>query len=180
VRAASAFVVGDPRSPQTTHGPVANRAQFNRVQEMIGVGIAGARLVCGGPGRPRGLERGCYCPDGLLRVQPQMRIARKNLRPVLVIIAYDSVDEAVEIATARCTAWARSAGRDLATARGGLRIRRAGAHQQPALGPMRPSATSARTAQYSVEGLNTSNQGHPRLREARRPEMTTATQGTTP
>jgi aldehyde dehydrogenase (NAD+) len=52
--AASALVVGDPRSPQTTHGPVANRAQFNRVQDMIAVGIAeGARLVCGGLGHPR-------------------------------------------------------------------------------------------------------------------------------
>jgi aldehyde dehydrogenase (NAD+) len=35
--------VGDPRSQQTTHGPVANRAQFKRVQEMIGIGIAKAR-----------------------------------------------------------------------------------------------------------------------------------------
>ena len=99
--AASALVVGDPRSPQTTHGPVANRAQFNRVQEMIGVGMAeGARLICGGPGRPQGLERGCYVRPTLFSdVQPQMRIAQEEIfGPVLVIIAYDSVDEAVEIA----------------------------------------------------------------------------------
>ncbi len=31
--AASQFVVGDPRDERTTHGPVANRAQFDRVQE---------------------------------------------------------------------------------------------------------------------------------------------------
>jgi aldehyde dehydrogenase (NAD+) len=99
--AASALVVGDPRSPQTTHGPVANRAQFNRVQEMIKAGIAeGARLVFGGPGRPPGLERGFYVrPTIFSGVDPQMRIAQEEIfGPVLAIIPYDSVDEAVAIA----------------------------------------------------------------------------------
>ena len=99
--AVSAIVVGDPRSAQTTHGPVANRAQFNRVQEMIGVGIAeGARLVCGGPGRPEGLERGFYArPTVFSDVHPQMRIAQEEIfGPVLSVTPYDSVDEAVEIA----------------------------------------------------------------------------------
>ena len=99
--AVSAIVVGDPRSAQTTHGPVANRAQFNRVQEMIGVGIAeGARLVCGGPGRPQGLERGFYVrPTVFSDVHPQMRIAQEEIfGPVLSVTPYDSVDEAVEIA----------------------------------------------------------------------------------
>ena len=69
LEAASSIVVGDPRSQQTTHGPVANRAQFNRVQEMIGIGIAeGARLICGGLGRPEGLEpRLLLPPDHLHR-----------------------------------------------------------------------------------------------------------------
>ena len=99
--AASKFIVGDPSSPQTTHGPVANRAQFNRVQEMIDAGITeGARLICGGPGRPEGLERGFYVrPTIFSGVDPQMRIAQEEIfGPVLSIIAYDSVDEAVEIA----------------------------------------------------------------------------------
>jgi len=97
----SALVVGDPRSPQTTHGPVANRAQFNRVQEMIEAGIAeGARLVCGGAGRPQGLERGFYVqPTVFSGVDPRMRVAQEEIfGPVLSIIPYDSVDEAVEIA----------------------------------------------------------------------------------
>jgi aldehyde dehydrogenase (NAD+) len=99
--AVSSLVVGDPRSERTTHGPVANRAQFNRVQEMIGAGIAeGARLVCGGLGRPPGLERGFYVrPTVFSDVHPQMRIAQEEIfGPVLSIIAYDTVDEAVEIA----------------------------------------------------------------------------------
>ena len=99
--AVSAIVVGDPRSAQTTHGPVANRAQFNRVQEMIGVGTAeGARLVCGGLGRPQGLERGFYVrPTIFSDVHPQMRIAQEEIfGPVLSVTPYGSVDEAVEIA----------------------------------------------------------------------------------
>jgi aldehyde dehydrogenase (NAD+) len=160
--AASAFVVGDPRSPQTTHGPVANRAQFNRVQEMIGVGIAeGARLVCGGPGRPQGLERGCYVrPTIFSDVQPQMRIAQEEIfGPVLVIIAYDSVDEAVEIANGtEYGLGAHVQGRDLASARAvAARIRCGQVHiNNP---PWRPDVPfggykrSGNGREYGVEGL---------------------------
>ena len=173
--AASAFVVGDPRSPQTTHGPVANRAQFNRVQEMIGVGIAeGARLVCGGPGRPQGLERGCYVRPTLFSdVQPQMRIAQEEIfGPVLVIIAYDSVDEAVAIANdTEYGLGAHVQGQDLAAARAvAARIRcRAGAHQQPALEPRcalrRLQALGQRTrVRRRRPGGIPRDQGHPRLR----------------
>ena len=119
--AASSIVVGDPRSQQTTHGPVANRAQFSRVQEMIAAGIAeGARLVYGGAGRPQGLERGFYVrPTIFSGVDPQMRIAQEEIfGPVLSIIAYDSVDEAVDIANG--TAYGLGAhvqGQELAAAR---------------------------------------------------------------
>jgi aldehyde dehydrogenase (NAD+) len=119
--AAAAVVVGDPRSPQTTHGPVANRAQFNRVQEMIAAGIdEGARLIFGGPGRPQGLERGFYVrPTIFSGVDTQMRIAQEEIfGPVLAIIAYDSVDEAVEIANDTVYGLgAHVQGQDLAAAR---------------------------------------------------------------
>ena len=159
---ASAFVVGDPRSPQTTHGPVANRAQFNRVQEMIGVGIAeGARLIHGGPGRPQGLERGCYCrPTLFSAVQPQMRIAQEEIfGPVLVIIAYDSVDEAVEIANGtEYGLGAHVQGRDLAAARAvAARIRAGQVHiNNPpwsADAPFGGYKRSGNGREYGVEGL---------------------------
>ena len=173
--AASAFVVGDPRSPQTTHGPVANRAQFNRVQEMIGVGIAeGARLVCGGPGRPQGLERGYYVRPTLFSdVQPQMRIAQEEIfGPVLVIIAYDSVDEAVEIANGTDVRPGRACAGPgpRCRARGGrAHPLRAGAHQQPALEPRcalrRLQALGQRTRiRRRRPGGIPRDQGHPRLR----------------
>jgi aldehyde dehydrogenase (NAD+) len=160
--AVAAMVVGDPRSPLTTHGPVANRAQFDRVQEMIEAGLAeGARLVCGGPGRPEGLERGCYVrPTVFSDVHPAMRIAQEEIfGPVLVIIAYDSVDEAVAIANDTVYGLgAHVQGRDLAAARAVAACIRAGqVHiNNP---PWRPDVPfggykrSGNGREYGVEGL---------------------------
>jgi len=100
-RAAGDIVVGDPLDPEVTHGAVANRAQFERIQSMIGVGISeGAQLITGGTGRPEGLETGFYVrPTIFSGVDPQMRIAQEEIfGPVLCIIPYDTVDEAIRIA----------------------------------------------------------------------------------
>jgi len=156
------LVVGDPRSPQTTHGPVANRAQFNRVQEMIGVGIAeGARLVCGGLGRPEGLKRGFYCrPTIFSAVHPQMKIAQEEIfGPVLAVIPYDSVDEAVEIANGTDYGLgAHVQGRDLDAARAvAARIRSGQVHiNHPAWNPEAPFGGYKRSGngrEYGKEGL---------------------------
>jgi len=99
--AASELVVGDPLAESTTHGPIANRPQFERVQTMIGVGLEeGARLVTGGPGRPNDLQIGLYArPTIFSNVRRGMRIAQEEIfGPVLSIIAYDTLDEAIEIA----------------------------------------------------------------------------------
>ena len=101
LEAVAAMSVDDPRSEETTHGPLANGAQWQRVQDMIAAGIEeGARLLCGGPGRPEGLERGFYArPTIFSPVSRGMRIAREEIfGPVLAILPYDTVDEAVEIA----------------------------------------------------------------------------------
>lgn len=97
----SQFVVGDPFAEATTHGPIANKAQYDRVQRMIETGIAeGAKLVCGGPGHPEGVYSGYYArPTVFSDVRPDMAIAQEEIfGPVLVIIPYDTIDEAVAIA----------------------------------------------------------------------------------
>jgi len=99
--AASQILVGDPGDERTTHGPLANQAQFERVQSMIELGLAeGARLICGGPGRPANLNRGFYArPTIFSDVRQSMAIAREEIfGPVLCIIPYDGVAEAIEIA----------------------------------------------------------------------------------
>jgi aldehyde dehydrogenase (NAD+) len=160
--AVSGIVVGDPRSQQTTHGPVANRAQFNRVQEMIGAGIAeGARLVCGGLGRPQGFERGYYVrPTIFFDVHSQMRIAQEEIfGPVLAVIPYDSVDEAVEIANETVYGLgAHVQSQDLGTARAvAARIRCGQVHiNNPAWDPHAPFGGYKRSGngrEYGVEGL---------------------------
>ncbi|CCD85152.1 putative Aldehyde dehydrogenase [Bradyrhizobium sp. ORS 285] len=101
VAAASELVVGDPLADSTTHGPIANRPQFDRIQTMIGVGLEeGAKLIIGGPGRPDGLSVGLYArPTVFSSVHRNMRIAQEEIfGPVLSIIPYDTVEEAVDIA----------------------------------------------------------------------------------
>jgi acyl-CoA reductase-like NAD-dependent aldehyde dehydrogenase len=99
--AASQFVVGEPSREETTHGTIANRAQFDRIQAMIAIGLTeGAKLVIGGPGRPDGLETGLYArPTIFSEVRRDMAIAQEEIfGPVLAILPYDTVEEAVEIA----------------------------------------------------------------------------------
>ncbi|WP_186180941.1 aldehyde dehydrogenase family protein [Burkholderia gladioli] len=100
-RAMQDMVVGDPFEAATTHGPLANRAQFERVARMIEAGLDdGAKLVSGGPGRPAGYDRGFYArPTIFSEVRTDMTIAQQEIfGPVLAILPYDSVDEAVAIA----------------------------------------------------------------------------------
>ena len=99
--AAAGIRVGDPQREETTMGPIANAAQFSRVQQMIAAGLEeGAKLVCGGLGRPEGLEIGYFArPTIFSEVTSQMRIAREEIfGPVLSIMPYRDEAEAIAIA----------------------------------------------------------------------------------
>ncbi|CAG2154166.1 aldehyde dehydrogenase family protein [Cupriavidus numazuensis] len=94
-------IVGDPRAETTVIGPVANAAQFERVQAMIEKGIEeGARLVAGGSGRPSGLDKGYYVrPTVFAGVTNDMTIGREEIfGPVLSIVPYATEEQAVAIA----------------------------------------------------------------------------------
>jgi aldehyde dehydrogenase (NAD+) len=94
-------VLGAPDNPTTTMGPVANLDQYRRIQGYIKSGLdEGARLVCGGLGRPEGLVRGYFVkPTIFADVTPPMTISREEIfGPVLAVIAYDTVEEAIAIA----------------------------------------------------------------------------------
>ena len=99
--AVAGIAVGDPRDEKTSMGPIANAAQYARVQAMIASGIEeGAKLVCGGPGRPAGLTHGYFAqPTVFSDVTPDMRVAQEEIfGPVLVIIPYRDEKEAIAIA----------------------------------------------------------------------------------
>ena len=92
--------VGRPEQGATI-GPVASRAQYEKVQRLIQKGIdEGATVVAGGPGRPAGLDTGYYVkPTVFADVTNDMTIAREEIfGPVLCILGYDDIDDAVQIA----------------------------------------------------------------------------------
>ena len=98
--AAEATTVGAPDSGAAL-GPVISATQWDKIQTLIHKGIEeGATLVAGGPGKPDGLDVGYYVkPTVLGRVNNQMTVAREEIfGPVLAILGYDTVDEAVAIA----------------------------------------------------------------------------------
>ena len=97
--AAAQVTVGDPNG-NFQLGPVVSKVQFDKIQGLIQKGIdEGATLVIGGPGRPEGLDKGYYVkPTVFANVKNDMSIAREEIfGPVLSILGYDTLDEAIEI-----------------------------------------------------------------------------------
>jgi len=99
--AAESMITGNPDSEDTFLGPISNKTQYEKVQELIAAGIEeGAELACGGCGRPDGLEKGFFVkPTVFGNVSNNMRIAQEEIfGPVICLIPYKSLDEAIEIA----------------------------------------------------------------------------------
>ncbi|TWC19649.1 MULTISPECIES: aldehyde dehydrogenase family protein [unclassified Pseudomonas] len=156
------IIVGDPRSEETQLGPIANEAQFNRVQTMIEAGLNdGAKLLCGGPGRVPGFAKGFYArPTVFSEVDNAMRIAQEEIfGPVLCLIPYDTVEEA--IALANDTVYGLSAhvqGQDLETVRAVASRIRAGQVllNYPAWNPLAPFGGYKRSGngrEFGVHGF---------------------------
>jgi acyl-CoA reductase-like NAD-dependent aldehyde dehydrogenase len=92
--------IGDPFDPETHWGPLSTERALARNQAMVDRAVEqGARVVVGG-GRPPGLDRGYYfAPTLLADVDETMEIAQQEVfGPVVVVMPYDTVDEAVRIA----------------------------------------------------------------------------------
>ena len=97
--AAETVTVGDPNGTSPL-GPVVSRVQFDKIQKLIQAGIdEGATLVIGGVGRPEGLDKGYYVqPTVFANVTNEMTIAKEEIfGPVLSILGYDTVDEAIAV-----------------------------------------------------------------------------------
>ena len=100
-RVSESVVVGDPAADGTTMGPVVSEVQFNKIQGLIEKGVSeGAKVVTGGPGRPDGISKGYFIrPTVFSDVNNDMTVAREEIfGPVLVMIPYDSEEEAIRIA----------------------------------------------------------------------------------
>jgi betaine-aldehyde dehydrogenase len=92
--------VGDPLDPATAIGPLVARRQRERVEGYIAKGQEeGAKIVLGG-GRPSTQPKGWYVePTVFVNVDNHMTIAREEIfGPVLAVIPFDDIDDAVRIA----------------------------------------------------------------------------------
>lgn len=100
-RAAQDIATGDPSKEGGHIGPLFDRIQFDRVQAMIQTGIdEGARVLTGGTGRPQGVDKGWFVrPTIFADVSNDMAIAQQEIfGPVLVVIPFDTEDDAIVIA----------------------------------------------------------------------------------
>lgn len=93
--------VGAPSKEGDHIGPLFDKLQFDRVQNMIQVGIdEGATVLTGGLGRPEGFDKGWYVkPTIFSDVTNSMRIAQEEIfGPVLVMIPFKDEAEAIALA----------------------------------------------------------------------------------
>jgi aldehyde dehydrogenase (NAD+) len=100
-KTAAATPVGDSLAEGNHIGPLASKAQFDKVRRLIRVGIEeGAQLIAGGPDRPEGMSKGYFVkPTIFAEVRNDMTIAREEIfGPVLCIIPYEDEEDAVRIA----------------------------------------------------------------------------------
>lgn len=97
---AASIKVGKPED-RSHMGPIANQPQYRRVVSLIGQAIEeGAEVLAGGPDCPPELAPGLFVkPTVFGKVTPDMTIAREEVfGPVLSIITYKTVEEAIAIA----------------------------------------------------------------------------------
>ncbi|WP_270089883.1 aldehyde dehydrogenase family protein [Sphingobacterium sp. SYP-B4668] len=97
----SIFKADLPNDPNTVVGPLVSVKQYERVQEYIQIGInEGAEVLVGGLGHPEGFESGNFVkPTIFVNVNNKMRVAQEEIfGPVLCIITYKTVEEAITIA----------------------------------------------------------------------------------
>ncbi len=95
-----AVKVGPPTEPATMMGPVISSAQRARCEKFVALAEEqGAKVTCGG-GRPKGLDRGFYYEPTVLDLPDNSNPAAQEeiFGPVLGVIGYRDIDDAVRIA----------------------------------------------------------------------------------
>jgi acyl-CoA reductase-like NAD-dependent aldehyde dehydrogenase len=97
VRAVASLRVGDPRDPRTDIGPMINEREAIRAESWVREAIAhGATLVHGGR-----REGSFLHPTVLADVEPNLRVVCEEIfAPVVTLVPFDSLDEAIEHANA--------------------------------------------------------------------------------
>ncbi len=119
------YVVGPAQAATTRLGPLVSQAQLDKVRDCIRRGIgSGATLIAGGIEPPAGLDQGFFVrPTAFVVDDTSNPLAQEEIfGPVLSIIPYDSVEDAVRLANDSAyglggAVWAATDGEALAVAR---------------------------------------------------------------
>ena len=95
------IVVGNPKDPKTTLGPLVSKPQYDKVKNYIEKGIEeGAELIVGGTDFLVDINKGYFIkPTIFANVKNNMIIAKEEIfGPVLSIIGYKDEKDAIDIA----------------------------------------------------------------------------------
>ncbi|HEY5754651.1 MAG TPA: aldehyde dehydrogenase, partial [Steroidobacter sp.] len=102
VRRAREIRLGDPLLAETQMGPICNRAQFAKDQQMVERALAdGAKLLAGGgPAKVAGLPNGLFFEPTILEVRDNNAYVMQNevFGPVLCVTPFETEDEVIELA----------------------------------------------------------------------------------
>jgi aldehyde dehydrogenase (NAD+) len=92
--------VGPPAEPTTMMGPLISAAQRDRCEQFVALAEEAGGKVAQGGARPAGLERGYYFEPTVLDLPDNSNPAAQEeiFGPVLGVIGYRDVDDAVRIA----------------------------------------------------------------------------------
>lgn len=100
-RVAESYVVGDPVDEATQLGPLANRGQFEKVLSILQEAeTAGLQPITGGSGPVAGCSEGYFIKPTIFANldRDQMLANEEVFGPVLTIMPYKTLDEAIDIA----------------------------------------------------------------------------------
>jgi acyl-CoA reductase-like NAD-dependent aldehyde dehydrogenase len=158
----AALRVGDPMDPATDVSALISPEESDRVESWVDDAVAGGARVVAGGGRA---EHGVLRPTLLDAVTPDMEVCRNEVfGPVVGIAAYETFDEAVELANdtrygLQAGVFTRDVGTALAAAQrldfGGVLINEVPtwrADQQP-YGGVRDSGNTREGPAYAVEEM---------------------------
>ncbi|HZZ11528.1 MAG TPA: aldehyde dehydrogenase [Paraburkholderia sp.] len=99
IAAARSYTPGNPLDPKTSMGAIVDNVQLERVLGYIEAGRAEAKLLLGGA-RVKQETGGFYIEPTIFEIPPTgAKVAREEIfGPVLSVITFDTVDEAIRIA----------------------------------------------------------------------------------